>query len=99
MYQPQKNNDINNKKSNLNDLKKNEKRESNYHLKTEIEKSKENNSKINSTNNSYYTGRENIKHKNQNVFDSIKKMIKRFLHLKKRKKFLLTRLIIAMYQK
>ena len=83
IYQPQNNNDINNKKSNLNDLKKNEKRENNYHLKTEKEKSKENNSKINATNNSYYTGRENIKHKKQNVFDSIKKNDKKISPPKK----------------
>lgn len=58
IYQPQKINEINNKKSNINDLKKNDKRDSNNHLKTEIEKSKENYSKINASNNFNYTGRE-----------------------------------------
>ena len=83
-YQPQKTNEINNKKSNINDSKKNEKRESNYHLKTDIEKSKENYSKINSSNNFNYTGRENIKHKDQNAFDSIKKNDKKISPPKKK---------------
>ena len=84
IYQPQKINEINNKKSNINDLKKNEKRDSNNHLKTEIEKSKENYSKINVSNNFNYTGRENIKNQNQNVFDSIKKNDKKISPPKKK---------------
>jgi len=73
IYQPQKSSEINNRKTNLNDLKKNEKRENNFHLKADIEKSKEIYSKINASNNLNCSGRENIKHKNQNIFNSIKK--------------------------
>ena len=84
IYQPQKNNEINNKKTNLNDLKKNEKRENNFHLKTETEKSKENYSKINASNTFNYIGRENIKYKNQNAFDFVKKNEKKISPPKKK---------------
>ena len=76
-FQPQKSNEINNKKTNLYDSKKNEKKENKDKSKIEIQKIKENNSKINASNNINNTIKDNAKPKNQEIFESIKKYDKK----------------------
>ena len=78
-FQPQKSNEINNKKINLNDLKKNEKKENKDNSNTEIQKIKESITKINASNNINNTIKDNSKPKNQETFESIKKNDKKIL--------------------
>jgi len=72
-FQPQKSNEINNKNTNLNDSKKNEKKENKDKPKAENQKIKERNSKMNVSHHINNNIKDNAKPKNQETFESIKK--------------------------
>ena len=77
-FKPQKNEEIKNKKTKLNDSKENEIKENKQNKlnketqEIKIQKIKESNSKINTSNNFNNTNRDNEKQKNQEIFESIK---------------------------
>ena len=73
MFQSQRNNQIKNKKANLNDPKKNDKNENKEKPKAEFQKFKESNSKINAANNFSNTNKDIAKPKKQEIFEPSKK--------------------------